>query len=223
MRPITISVPLQRRQRLFLRQQRYICRNEHRTINGVAQLLDAIAVSTPHADVARYATEIARFIATTPRAWSRTTLEGHLTASAWVLDRTRSHAALIHHRKLNRWLQPGGHVEDLDASWRAAALREVTEETGLQRFIPQADDAKLFDVDVHAIPARPNEPAHVHYDLRFLFVVDVDASVASPDSALLINAEETHDYRWFALTELLNDSSLDASVRRMIELTIRSH
>lgn len=192
-------------------------------LTALRNMLDAITVSTPNADVARHATEIADFIAATPHAWRRASIVGHLTASAWVVDRTRSYVALIHHRKLNLWLQPGGHVEDADASWRAAALREVTEETGLVRFIPQADDAKLFDVDVHAIPASPNEPAHFHYDLRFLFVVDVDASVASPDSALLINAEETHDCRWFALTELLNDSSLDASVRRMIELIIRSH
>ena len=186
-------------------------------------LLDAIAVSTPNADVAHHATEIARFIATTPYAWRRATLQGHLTASAWVVDRTRSHAALIHHRKLNLWLQPGGHVEDTDASWRAAAQREATEETGLERFIPQADDAKLFDVDVHAIPARPNEPAHFHYDLRFLFVADVDATVASADNALVTNTDEAHDCSWFALTALLNDSSLDASMRRMIELSIRSH
>ena len=192
-------------------------------LTALRNMLDAITVSTPNADVARHATEIADFIAATPHAWRRASIVGHLTASAWVVDRTRSYVALIHHRKLNLWLQPGGPVEDADASWRAAALREVTEETGLVRFIPQADDAKLFDVDVHAIPASPNEPAHFHYDLRFLFVVDVDASVASPNSALLINAEETHDCRWFALTELLNDASLDASVRRMIELTIRSH
>ena len=181
-------------------------------------MLDAIAACTPNADVARHANEITRFIATAPRPWSRATLEGHITASAWVLDRTRSHAALIHHRKLNRWLQPGGHVEDTDASWRAAAQREVTEETGVERFIPQADDATLIDVDVHPIPARPDEPAHVHYDLRFLFIVDVDATVDTVNDTLMINAEEAHDCRWFALTALVNDSLLDASVRRMIEL-----
>jgi 8-oxo-dGTP pyrophosphatase MutT (NUDIX family) len=183
-------------------------------------MLHAIAACTPSADVAHHAAEITRFIATEPRAWSRATLEGHIAASAWVLDSTRSHAALIHHRKLNLWLQPGGHVEDADTSWRAAAQREVTEETGLARFIPQADDAKLFDVDVHPIPERHHEPAHFHYDLRFLFIADVDATT---NKKLLINAVEAHDCRWFALTELVNDSSLDASIRRMIELSIRSY
>ena len=183
-------------------------------------LLDAIAVSTPNADVAHQATEIARFIATTPYAWRRASLAGHLTASAWVVDRTRSHAALIHHRKLNRWLQPGGHIEDSDLSWRAAAQREVTEETGVLRFLTQANDACLFDVDVHPIPARPNEPAHVHYDLRFLFIADADATL---DRALAINADEAYDCQWFALADLANDPSLDASLRRMIELSMREH
>ena len=183
-------------------------------------MLDVIAARTSNSDVARHAKAITRFIATAPRAWSRATLEGHLTASAWVLDRTRSLAALIHHRKLNLWLQPGGHVEDCDASWRAAAQREVTEETGLARFVSQQDEAELFDVDVHLIPARLNEPTHYHYDLRFLFIADVDASVAG---SLHINAEEAHDCRWFALTALSNDSSLDASVGRMIELSMGSH
>ena len=180
-------------------------------------MLHAIAARTPSLDAARHATEITRFIATVPRAWSRATLDGHITASAWVLDRTRSHAALIHHRKLNRWLQPGGHVEDADASWRAAAQREVTEETGLDRFVTQVDEARLFDVDVHPIPARPDEPAHFHYDLRFLFIADVDVTV---HKKLMINSEEAHDCRWFALAELVNDSLLDASMRRMIELTL---
>jgi 8-oxo-dGTP pyrophosphatase MutT (NUDIX family) len=183
------------------------------------RMLAEMVASTANSEGARHADSVTRFIEWAPRAWSRTTLDGHITASAWVLDRTRSSAALIHHRKLNRWLQPGGHVEDADVSWRAAAQREVTEETGLERFVPQADDAKLFDVDVHPIPARPGEPAHFHYDLRFLFVADVDAEV---NSTLTTNAEEVHDCRWFALRELLNDPSLDASVRRMIELSIRS-
>ena len=182
-------------------------------------MLEATATNTSSLDVARHAQKINHFIASAPRAWNRATLEGHITASAWVLDRTRSHAALIHHRKLGLWLQPGGHVEDGDASWRAAAQREVTEETGLSQFIPHVDDAELFDVDVHPIPARPNEPAHFHYDLRFLFIADVDATV---NGRLMIIAEEAHDCRWFALTDLLNDSSLDASVRRMIELSTRS-
>ena len=186
-------------------------------VTALRILLDAIAVSTPNLDVARHAKEIARFITTTPRAWSRATLAGHITASAWVLDSTRTCAALVHHRKLNRWLQPGGHVEDADATWRAAAQREVTEETSLAQFIPQTDDATLIDVDVHPIPARANEPAHFHYDLRFLFVADVDATL---DRTLHVDLDEVNDCRWFPLAELANDLTIEPSMRRMIELNI---
>ena len=150
------------------------------------------------------------------------TLAGHLTASGWVLDRTRTrthtHTALIYHRKLNRWLQPGGHVEDVDATWRATAQREATEEAGLVNFTSQRCSARLFDVDVHAIPARNDELAHVHYDLRFLFVADVDATL---DRAQRVNLDEVRDCRWFALAELANDPTIVPSMRRMIELSIR--
>lgn len=148
------------------------------------------------------------------------TLAGHLTASGWVLDRTRTrtHTALIYHRKLNRWLQPGGHVEDVNATWRATAQREATEETGLVNFISQRYSGRLFDVDVHAIPARNDELAHVHYDLRFLFVADVDATL---DRAPHVNLDEVRDCRWFALAELANDPTIVPSMRRMIELSIR--
>ena len=164
----------------------------------------------------QHAKNVLNFIAAEPHPWSRATVAGHITASAWVLDRTRTHAALIHHRKLNRWLQPGGHVEDADATWRAAAQREVTEETGLTHFIRQPDD-ELFDVDVHPIPARKNEPAHFHYDLRFLFVADVNATL---DHKLHVNLYEVRDCRWFALADLANDPTMESSMRRMIELCL---
>ena len=103
-------------------------------------------------------------------------------------------------------------------SWRAAAEREVTEEVGLTAFIEPNDAAQLFDVDVHVIPARHNVPAHFHYDLRFLFVADVDAGL---DERLQLNADEAHDCRWFRLTDLANDPALEPSLRRMVELSVR--
>ncbi|MEO7255024.1 MAG: NUDIX hydrolase [Casimicrobium sp.] len=163
--------------------------------------------------------QIASFMAGEAQPWSRATLEGHLTASAWVLDRTRSHAAMIHHRKLGRWLQPGGHIEDGDASWRAAAQREVTEEVGLTAFIALPDAEQLFDVDVHSIPARIDVPAHFHYDLRVLFIADVDAGLGDQ---LKLNLDEASDCRWFRLTDLASEPALELSLRRMVELSIRN-
>ena len=91
---------------------------------------------------------------------------GHFTASAFVLSPDRKKLLLILHKKLGLWLQPGGHIEPTDASWQAAAAREVEEETGL-RELEVLDE--LVDIDIHAIPAIGPEPAHLHFDLRTLF------------------------------------------------------
>ena len=88
---------------------------------------------------------------------------------------------------------------------------------GLTAFIALPNAEQLFDVDVHAIPARPDVPAHFHYDLRFLFVADVDAALDDP---LKLNVDEAHDCRWFRLTDLANDPALEPSLRRMVELSI---
>lgn len=95
---------------------------------------------------------------------------GHFTASAFVLSPERDRLLMVHHRKLRRWLQPGGHIEDFDRSVEAAARREVLEETGLAALRLEHDG--LLDVDVHPIPAHGEEPAHLHHDLRLLFVAE---------------------------------------------------
>jgi 8-oxo-dGTP pyrophosphatase MutT (NUDIX family) len=187
-------------------------------LNSLRSMLGNFAAQCAFGDAADNARRVLAFVDRQSRPWSRATLAGHLTASAWVLARSRTHAALIHHRKLDRWLQPGGHIDDADASWRAAAAREVTEETGLAHFINDRDAHALFDVDVHPIPARNDEPAHFHYDLRFLFIADVDVAV---DGTLTINAEESHDCRWFALAQLADETALEPSLRRMVELSVR--
>ena len=79
-----------------------------------------------------------------------------------------THAVLIHHRNLDRWLHLGGHIAVEDASKRAAA-REVVEETGFAQFLANGEKNPLFDLDIHLIPVRSDVPEHVHYDLRFLF------------------------------------------------------
>jgi 8-oxo-dGTP pyrophosphatase MutT (NUDIX family) len=93
--------------------------------------------------------------------------DGHVTASAVVARLTGEHFLLVLHRKLDRWLQPGGHVEDGDASVFQTALREVREETGLPALTAPIGEA-ILDLDIHAIPEFGAEPAHFHYDVRFL-------------------------------------------------------
>jgi 8-oxo-dGTP pyrophosphatase MutT (NUDIX family) len=89
---------------------------------------------------------------------------GHVTASAFVVDKSHTRLLLIHHGKLRVWLQPGGHV-DPGEDVLVAAIREVEEETGI---VAVPLDGGLFDVDVHAIPANGGRPPHNHYDVRFL-------------------------------------------------------
>jgi 8-oxo-dGTP pyrophosphatase MutT (NUDIX family) len=137
------------------------------------------------------------------RAFERTLTTGHITASAWVLDPERTRAVLLHHRKLDRWLQLGGHV-DGDPDVRRAALREAREESGLRTLRLIIDD--IYDVDVHPIPERGNEPRHDHYDIRF-------ALEADPREPLVRNAE-SHDVRWISLTDL-ETYTIDDSVRRL--------
>ena len=132
----------------------------------------------------------------------RTLAEGHLTASALVVDAGGERALLTLHRKLGRWLQLGGHC-DGDANLAAVALRESVEESGIADLVVLPAP---IDLDIHAIPSRPGEPEHLHYDARFLGV--------APEAAVAVASEESHELRWVAPRELAGLST-DDSVRRL--------
>ncbi len=139
--------------------------------------------------------------------FERTCLPGHITASSWIVDQDASRALLTHHRKLELWLQLGGHA-DGDTDVCGVALREAQEESGMALFDVLADGFPI-DIDVHDIPARPGEPAHEHHDFRFL----LRAKAGQP----LVISEESKDLRWFArdeLAPLLGDESIGRMVRK---------
>jgi len=115
---------------------------------------------------------------------------GHFTASGFVISPDGSSLLLIHHRRLDRWLQPGGHIDLEDASPIAAAIREVEEETGVET-APITDS--LIDLDIHPIPPRPPEPKHEHFDLRFALRALDDRLVAD---------DEVYDARWVPWAEI---------------------
>jgi 8-oxo-dGTP pyrophosphatase MutT (NUDIX family) len=138
-----------------------------------------------------------------PQAYHRDHLPGHITGSAWVLNQDRSKVLLVHHAKLNRWLQPGGHA-DGDEDVVAVALRELEEETGVKGVTHLGSG--IFDIDIHPIPTRKDFPQHDHYDVRFAFI-------ANENEPLLVS-EESHDVKWVLLAEL--DRFTDSeSVHRM--------
>jgi 8-oxo-dGTP pyrophosphatase MutT (NUDIX family) len=103
------------------------------------------------------------------RPLSRDEPTAHFTASAFVVDERHERVCLVTHVKLGRLLQPGGHIEPSDATLEAAALREAREETALElQFHPAAP--RPFDLDIHEIPERPDEPRHFHLDVRYLLI-----------------------------------------------------
>lgn len=128
---------------------------------------------------------ILRFLQEPADPFARANPKGHVTASAVIARPDASEFLLVHHRKLARWLQPGGHTESSDASAFDAALREAREETGISRFDTPLGRT-ILDVDVHAIPAHRREPAHSHFDIRYLLTSteaarDHAASAEDPD------------------------------------------
>jgi 8-oxo-dGTP pyrophosphatase MutT (NUDIX family) len=125
---------------------------------------------------------------------SRLNPAGHLTGSAWVVNPAQDAVLLIHHVNLNRWLQPGGHVEDGDDCIQSTAVRETLEECDLAALELLSQD--LFDLDVHPIPERMGIPAHLHYDFRFLVRVPDEAAFAAQEG-------EVTEVRWFSPAEIL--------------------
>lgn len=149
---------------------------------------------------------IASFVDANADCFSRELAVGHITGSAWVLDSTGTRALLTHHKKLDIWVQLGGHA-DGDPNVEQVAYREAIEESGLVGL--QFVDEALFDIDIHEIPARGDEAAHYHYDCRFLFrAVDDDYIVS----------DESHDLRWVPLDEM-SSVTTEASITRMVDKT----
>lgn len=136
---------------------------------------------------------------------------GHFTASAWVVCPERRRLVLIHHRKLGRWLQPGGHIESGDPSVAAAAAREAREETGLTGLVPLG--AAPFDLDIHSIPRTRREPEHLHFDVRFAF------QATGPEPLRLApDLREVNGARWVALDEVARfapEESVARSAQRL--------
>lgn len=136
-------------------------------------------------------------------AFGRERLHGHFTASCWLVNAAGDQVLLTHHRKLQRWLQLGGHA-DGEQDLALAALREAQEESGLSNL--HVID-RIFDLDRHTIPARAEEPEHDHFDVRYVIVAN-----GSEDPVV---SEESLDIAWRDIRELADDPDSDASMRRM--------
>lgn len=136
---------------------------------------------------------------------------GHLTGSAWLVSADGQRVLLTHHRKLNRWLQLGGHA-DGDMNLAHVALREAEEESGLTDL---RVDPEIFDLDRHWIPERGNEPGHWHYDMRFV--------VRANGSEAFAVSDESHALAWRQIAAIADDAEADVSLRRMAQRHLQSY
>lgn len=144
------------------------------------------------------------FVAAHEDCFARSCVPGHITASCWIVSSDGATALLTHHAKLDRWLQLGGHA-DGDVDPFAVALREAQEESGMANFTePSGEKVPVpLDIDIHRIPARREEPAHFHYDLRYLLIAGAGQSLQI--------SEESKDLRWLPrdrITDLTDEESV---------------
>lgn len=134
--------------------------------------------------------------------YNRKNFDGHITASVFILDESRNKLLMLHHKILDRWLQPGGHVDEEDKDLLAAAYRECKEETGIASsfltLMQSNSEVPIpFDIDSHSIPAniKRNEAKHYHHDIRYLFAYNGSDEIS-------IDANESQGFQWISLAEL---------------------
>lgn len=127
--------------------------------------------------------------------------DGHITGSSWIISPDKKQVLLTHHQKLGIWIQLGGH-SDGNADTLAVAIREAQEESGIS---VRPIECQILDVDVHRVPSIAEEPAHLHYDIRFALLATTRNFKASKESIAL---------RWVNLEDISRLSS-EASLLRM--------
>lgn len=149
------------------------------------------------------------FILNHTNCFDRTLMHGHVTGSAWVINPARSHVLLLHHRKLDRWFQPGGHA-DGDPDILQVVKKEVSEESGIDISHIKLLSHDVFDVDIHTIYPSEHDERHVHYDIRFLIEIDDRLEIPGND--------ESHQIGWVPLFQVSRFNNM-RSLHRMIRKT----
>ncbi|MES2981636.1 MAG: NUDIX hydrolase [Verrucomicrobiota bacterium] len=168
-------------------------------------LLDQLSeYASRHPEEGDVIRDFTNFVKSESRCFERSLAIGHITGSAWVVNATGCEVLLTHHRKLDRWLQLGGHA-DGESDVLGVAMKEAEEESGLTDF--SHIGSGIFDIDIHLIPERKGEPAHFHYDVRY---------VLRANGCLdFIVSEESHDLRWVKLADV-KTLTTESSMMRMV-------
>jgi 8-oxo-dGTP pyrophosphatase MutT (NUDIX family) len=182
-----------------------------------SRLADALSAHAPEGEVA--ARDVAVTLALVrgePACFSRSFFTpGHVTGSGFVVCASTGRVLLHHHRRLDAWLQMGGH-DDGERDAAATALREAREESGLEdlAFLSPA----ILDVDVHPIPAGRGEPPHLHHDVRYALVTRTPGAIRRDDA-------ESIDLRWFSPEEAaaaMGESGANRALGKIRRLLLRS-
>ncbi|MDH5301384.1 MAG: NUDIX hydrolase [Gammaproteobacteria bacterium] len=112
-----------------------------------------------------------QFVLQHENCFDRQLAHAHVTGSAWIINPSHTHALMLHHKKLNRWLQPGGHA-DGDPDILQVVLKETSEETGIALENITLVSDNIFDVDIHTVHQSVHDNRHEHHDIRFLLMID---------------------------------------------------
>ena len=174
-------------------------------MKNLATLLENYIAEYPHENAA---TNMLDFFNKEGNSFSKENKEGHFTGSAWIVSPDRSMVLMTHHRKLNMWLQLGGHADGME-DLISVAIREAKEESGFNEFVLLSD--RIFDLDIHKFPATKDEPGHHHYDVRFLLEAD-------PNNNTIIISDESIDVQWIPLDKVLSLNP-ESSIQRMVKKT----
>lgn len=130
---------------------------------------------------------------------------GHLTSSAFIVNKECTHCVLMHHKKLDKWLQPGGHAEG-EISVKENAMKEAQEETGMKTLV---NTGKIHTVDVHVIPEYKGQPEHHHHDICYLFQADINEKP--------VGNHESNFVKWVSLEEAKIFANAEYALSHMIE------
>jgi hypothetical protein len=150
-------------------------------------LLRLLEEYQPTLEEVQFKVDMLKFITEHKDCFERTLEIGHITASAWLLSKDHSHALLLHHKKLNRWFQLGGHCDGI-SDVLAVSIKEAQEESGIMGITSVESKPAIFDIDIHWIPDYKDIKGHWHYDVRFLLHVITDEQI--------IQNHESNELRW---------------------------
>ncbi|PCI28913.1 MAG: NUDIX hydrolase [SAR324 cluster bacterium] len=166
-------------------------------------LIQLVKDFQPQTHIQEKREQILSFIQAHPDCCERSLLPGHLTGSAWVVNHDGSHVLVNHHKKLNKWIQLGGHA-DGEPNLLAVAWREAREESGIPDLRPFSRE--VFDLDIYYIPPSKSAPAHYHYDICFAF-----QTVSTEEYQI---SDESYDLNWFKI-DRLQEQGVEESILRM--------